>query len=359
MEVKSLRLVNFRNYEDETLDFCPGTNFIFGDNAQGKTNLLEAVCMFSRGRSKRAKSDGELVRFGEKKYTLEMTFCDMQRSYNASITSGTDGKKSIKINNVPIKKLSQLMSYFHAVMFSPNELETVKGSPAVRRRFADEAISLLSPKYMAQLSRYYKILEEKNGLLKLLRSRGVRDDPTLSVWNEQLAAAGCEIAEKRCAFAETIGKKAAEIQKEISGELLEIAYKPSIPPSAFFETLEKNRRREAELGSSLLGIQRDDIKILISGKEARLFASQGQQRTAVLALKLAQTEYIYEETGEYPAILLDDIMSELDSNRRSYLAGKIKGKQVFITTTDAEASSDGDTKYYKISNGRAELCSFT
>lgn len=359
MEVKTLRLVDFRNYKDETITFCPGTNFIFGDNAQGKTNLLEAVCMFTGGRSKRAKSDGELIRFGEKKYMLELSFSDMQRSYEAVISLTANGKKSIKINNVPIKKLSQLMSYFNAVMFSPNELDIVKGSPAVRRRFTDEAISQLSPKYMSQLSQYCKILEEKNGLLKQLKAKGVKSDPMLSVWNEQLAAVGAEISEKRRIFVERMGKTAAETQKEISGEILDISYKPSISDCDYFEKLERNQRREIEFGTALWGVQRDDIKIQISGRESRLYASQGQQRTAVLALKLAQTEYIYEEKGEYPVILLDDIMSELDINRRSYLAGKIKGRQVLITTTDAEDTDNGgDTKYYKISNGRVSECSF-
>lgn len=351
MEVKTLRLINFRNYEDETISFCPGTNLIYGDNAQGKTNLLEAVCMFSQGRSKRAKSDSELIRFGEKKYTLEMTFSDSARDYNAVIMSSADGRKNIRINNVAIARLSQLMSYFNVVMFSPAELDIIKGSPAVRRRFLDEAISQMSPKYMSQLSRYYKILSEKNGLLKQLRVKGVQHDTMLTVWNEQLAAAGSEISQRRRSFIERIGASAAEMQKEISGEKLEIIYQPSLTAETFFEKAEQNQQREIEFGAALVGIQRDDIKIKVADKDSRLYASQGQQRTAVLSLKLAQTEYINDEKGEYPVILLDDIMSELDINRRRYLAGKIKGRQVLITTTDAEEKS-GDTRYYKIEKGR-------
>ena len=353
MEVHTLRLINFRNYEDEAITFCPGTNLIYGDNAQGKTNLLEAVCMFSRGRSKRAKSDGELVRFGEKKYTLEMTFSDAVRNYSAVISSSADGKKNIRINNVVIQKLSQLMSYFNVVMFSPSELDIVKGSPSVRRRFMDEAISQLSPKYMSQLSQYYKTLEQKNGLLRQLRIKGASGDAMLSVWNEQLAKTGSEISKRRRCFIERLAASAEQIQREISGEILKIEYMPNIPEENFFEKLEKNQSREIELGAATAGIQRDDIRIKIADKDSRLYASQGQQRTAVLSLKLAQTEYIFEEKGEYPVILLDDIMSELDISRRQYLAGKISGRQVLITTTDAEGiDSNSDTKYFKIVNGR-------
>lgn len=353
MEAHTLKLVNFRNYENETVNFSAGTNLIYGDNAQGKTNLLEAVCMFSYGRSKRAKSDSELVRFGERGFSLELSFSDAVRDFTAIIKMLPDGRKNIRINNVAITKLSQLMSYFNVVMFSPTELDIVKGSPAVRRRFLDEAISQLSPKYVSQLSEYHKILEQKNGLLKQLRIKGEESSPMLSVWNEQLAVYGSEISKKRRMFTERVAKAAEGIQKEISGEELKIAYVPSISEESYFEKLERNQKREIEFASSLVGIQRDDVKIKISDKDSRLFASQGQQRTAVLSLKLAQTEYIYEEKGEYPVILLDDIMSELDINRRRYLAGRISGRQVLITTTDPEGAEDiNNTKYFKISDGR-------
>lgn len=352
MEVQTLKLINFRNYEYEEISFCPGTNLIYGDNAQGKTNLLEAVCMFSQGRSKRVKSDNELIRFGQNGYTLEMTFSDAVREHCAVIRFSSAGKKNIHINNVAIKKLSQLMSFFNVVMFSPSELDIIKGSPSVRRRFIDEAISQLSPKYMSQLSQYYKTLNEKNSLLKQLRVKNIKSDAMLSVWNEQLAEAGCEICKKRKNFIEKIAVSAAAMQQEISGEKLGISYRPSVTAEEYFEKLEQNQQREIEFGSALVGIQRDDMAIKIADKESRLYASQGQQRTAVLSLKLAQTEHICEERGEYPVILLDDIMSELDINRRRYLAGKIKGRQVLMTTTDAENTEDGNTQYFKITNGR-------
>lgn len=361
MRINTLILENFRNYAYEEITFGPGTNVIYGDNAQGKTNLLEAICMFSFGRSKRARSESELIHFGEKLFRLSLDFSDRHRDFKAVMSSSANGKKNIKINNVAITKLSQLMSYLNVVMFSPADLEIVQGAPSIRRRFLDEAISQLYPKYMSQLSDYHKTLDQKNGLLKQLRIKNSRSDPMLSVWNEQLSVLGADIYLKRKEFIQRLAAASADIQSEISREKLMIDYMPSIncdtsennTTEIFYNKLEQNQTREIENGSSLLGIQRDDLKIKISEKEARLYGSQGQQRTAVLSLKLAQTEYINEERGEYPVLLLDDIMSELDINRRQFLSGRIKDKQVLITTTDAEgADVNQATKYYRISNGR-------
>lgn len=361
MKIHTLTLENFRNYEHEKITFGPYTNVIYGDNAQGKTNLLEAVCLFSYGRSKRAKSDSELIRFGQKRFGLKLSFSDSARDYEALISLDAGGKKNIKINNIAVTKLSQLLSYLNVVMFSPSELDIVKGSPAVRRRFLDEAISQLYPKYVSELSEYHKALEQKNGLLKILRQKGARRDAMLSVWNEQLAAHGAAVSLRRRSFLEHLSAAAEQIQMEISGEILKIDYTPSIDcgiieeeaVSEFYQKLENGQSREIDVGASLLGVQRDDIKISIGKKEAKLFASQGQQRTAVLALKLAQTEYIFEQKGEYPVLLLDDIMSELDISRRQFLYGRIKDKQVLLTTTDAENTKENkETEYYRISGGR-------
>jgi len=359
MEVKKLTLANFRNYEQEEIEFSPGTNVIYGDNAQGKTNLLEAVCMFAHGRSHRAGRDSELIRFGEKMFRISLNFSASTRDYEAVMKVAANGKKSITINNVAIKKLSQLMSYLNVVMFSPGELEIIKGSPSVRRHFMDEAISQLYPKYISELSKYHKALEQKNVLLKQLRMTGARSDPMLSVWNEQLAQSGALVELRRRSFIEKIGATAHSVQEEISKEKLKIDYTPSVDcgiiegeaAAVFFDKLERAQSREIEAGASVMGIQRDDVRIRIAEKEAKLFASQGQQRTAVLSLKLAQTEFIFEERNEYPVLLLDDIMSELDLGRRQFLSGRIKDKQVLITTTEKEDSQPG-TKYFKISSGR-------
>lgn len=377
MQIHTLKLTNFRNYAEEEISFSPGTNVIYGNNAQGKTNLLEAICLFSYGRSRRARSDGELIRFGSDFFRLGLTFSDASREYSAFMQQAANGKKSIKINNVPLRRLSQLLSYLNVVMFSPSDLDIVRGSPSVRRRFLDEAISQMYPKYMSKLSDYHKALEQKNKLLKQLRARGARRDDMLTIWNEQLSESGTEIYIKRKEFIEKTDIHAAKVQSEISKENLKTDYTPNINcgimegteerseterivKNVLFQRLEEAQTREIENGSSVFGVQRDDFMIKIGGKDARLYASQGQQRTAVLSLKLAQTEFIKEECGEYPVLLLDDIMSELDIERRHFLAGKISGKQVLITTTDAENSeANTGTSYFKIENGRlANVSSF-
>ena len=197
MYIKSLVVENFRNYKKQELKLSPGTNVFFGNNAQGKTNILEACYLFSHGRSHRAKSDTELIKFGEKLFTLNAVFTDSVREHNAVIRINAEGKKMIKVNNVPVTKLSQLMSYLNVVMFAPDDLELIKGSPSVRRRFIDEAISQLYPNYLVNLINYNKTLMQKNALLKNLRLSGVRNDATLSVWNEQLAGYGAVIQKYR------------------------------------------------------------------------------------------------------------------------------------------------------------------
>lgn len=357
MHISSLSLSNFRNYSSEKIEFSQHTNLIYGDNAQGKTNILEAVCIFSQGRSHRAKTDRELIRFGEEFAKLSLDFHDNERDYNAAIRLVKNGKKNIKVNHVQITKLSMLMNYLNVVMFSPEDLELVKGSPSARRRFIDSSVSQLYPRYLTSLIDYHKALGQKNSLLKTLKYKGARSDIMLSVWNEQLAVEGSRIMEYRRDFVTLLDEFASKIQSEISGEQLEITYSPGIKTdetdkSSIFKYLERNQRREIELASAQVGIQRDDIDVSVNGKTARVYCSQGQQRTAALSMKIAQADYIQRIKGEYPVLLLDDIMSELDINRRSYLAEKIRDKQVLITSTDTDLiESTTDTKLIYVKNG--------
>ena len=369
MELKTLTLQNFRNYVEEKICFCPEINMIYGDNAQGKTNLLEAVYLFSHGKSPRTRTDTEMIRFGEKFFRLQLEFSDGKRQHRARMQLSADGKKSIWVNQVPIRRLSQLMSYLNVVMFSPEDLELVKGSPSVRRRFLDEAISQLYPSYFAALVDYQKALHQKSSLLKLGRMRGGTDPAMLSVWNEQLAATGSRIVLFRRKFLEQLSDYAGEVHCQISQEKLKIDYTPSIDcgiieeeaKNSFLDRLERGAKRETEAGAALLGIQRDDVRIRIGEKEARLFGSQGQQRTAVLSVKLAQTEVIHAVRGEYPVLLLDDIMSELDFSRRQYLSEKISGKQVLLTSTDTDVYENTENrKLFHIAGGRVmDSCSCT
>ena len=358
MYIKRLKLKSFRNYDEAVFEFSPRTNVIYGNNAQGKTNILEAVYLFSQGRSHRTKADRELIAFGEEFTRLSLDFADEKRDYTADMRITKTGRKSININHVPILKLSKLMSYLNVVMFSPEDLDLVKGSPNARRRFMDSSLSQLYPAYLSSLIEYGKALNQKNSLLKMLRASGRSSDPTLSVWNEALAENAVKIMRARIDFIGQINEAAAAIQSEISDEKLSITYLPSIrseelSKEAVLLYLEARERREIEMASSQYGIQRDDLGVEINGREAKLFASQGQQRTAALSMKIAQGDHIKKIRGEYPVLLLDDIMSELDINRRMYLSERIRDKQVLITSTDTDLIDKAtDTKLFHIKGGR-------
>lgn len=358
MYITSLTLKNFRNYENETIEFSPLTNIIYGGNANGKTNILEAVYMFSHGRSHRAKSDKELIRFGEDFAKLSIGFTDEERSHIAKIHLQKNGKKAISINHVRIAKLSRLMNYLNVVMFSPEDLELVKGAPSIRRRFIDGAISQLRPSYLSSLIDYNKALVQKNSLLKDLKRRMKKSDPLLSVWNMQLAENGAKIMRERLEFVDKLKQIAKQIQSEISKEALEISYLPSIKTEeitteSLLEYLEAHQAKEIEFASSSAGIQRDDLLINVNSRDAKTYGSQGQQRTSALSLKIALADYIKQVKDEYPVLLLDDIMSELDINRRMYLSEKIKDKQVLITGTDTDLmESTDETRLFHIHDGR-------
>ncbi len=354
MHIMSLSLENFRNYKKEYIEFSPGTNIVIGDNAQGKTNILEAVYMFSCGRSHRAKQDAELIRFAEESARMELEFFTADREFKAQMLLLRDGKKSVKINSIPIGKLSKLMSYLKVVLFCPEDLSLVKGSPSIRRRFMDTSISGLYPNYFQSLVSYQKALSQKNAVLKALKKSGKKYDSSLSAWNSCIAAEGEKIIEYRQKFVYELCEYSKQIQSEISAEELNLEYEPSIK-SNFFEYLESHQAREIEIASSLFGIQRDDIKITVGGHDTRMFCSQGQQRTAALSLKIALADYVQAVSGEYPVLLLDDIMSELDKSRRQYLWRKIENKQVLITCTEADEYIKSDNiKILHVMEGTVE-----
>lgn len=361
MEITRLEMKNFRNYRHEVIEFLPKTNIIYGDNAQGKTNILEAVYLAANGRSHRTKNDEQLIRFGADFAEVLLDFHDRHRAYRVQIRILRDRRKIVRMNNVPINRLSVLVNYFNAVIFSPEDLELVKGSPQMRRRFMDSAISALSPRYMSELVSYHKTLMQKNSLLRAMRNGRKDSGDTLGIWNMQLAQSGARIMKERANFIEGISNEAARIHSEIAGCSLLPVYTPSLdkeiltahnPEDMYLQKIEQHKAREIENGSSLFGIQRDDVRFFIDDNEAKIYASQGQQRTIVLCLKLAQTEYIRAKRDEYPVLLLDDIMSELDEKHREYLAAKIKDKQVLITCTDKSAALSA--RYIHVHDGSAK-----
>ncbi len=355
MYVKELRLDGFRNYEKEHFTFSRGTNIIYGNNAQGKTNALEAVYLFSVGKSFRTQQDRELICFERDFTRISVLFEDQVRENEIEFVVRRDKKKQIKINGVPISKMGELIGRFTVVLFSPDELNLTKGSPNARRRFLDIAVSQMRPKYYHILRRYNKILDQRNNLIKKLRYK--KDESlaeTMTVWNEKLVDYGMSVIEYRRQFTEKLRDFSKKIHFEISGEEFDICYKPAFETRAqFLKKLNDSLDKELEQGFTLYGPHRDDLDIHTNGRDIKTYGSQGQHRSAVLALKLAQADLIFEETGEYPVLLLDDIMSELDAKRRAYLAGKIRDKQVIITCTDAEELPESEqSQRIQIKNGK-------
>lgn len=355
MFVKKLELSGFRNYKSEEFEFLPATNILYGNNAQGKTNALEALYLFSIGKSFRTQQDRELINFDESYTRLCVEFDDAVRTNEIEIVIRRDRKKQIKINEIPISKMGDLIGKFCVILFSPDELNLTKGSPNARRKFLDIALSQMRPKYYHILRRYNKVLEQRNNLIKKLRiTPDNTAKETLFVWNEKLAEYGMAIIEYRKNFVDKLYRFSKEIHQEISGEKFEIKYKTAFETKdEFKEKLDNSIDKEIEQGFTLYGPHRDDFDIYTDGKDLKTYGSQGQHRSAVLALKLAQADMVYEDMGEYPVLLLDDIMSELDSERRAYLVGKIKNKQVIITCTDADETGITDgANLIHIDNGR-------
>jgi len=348
MKASNLELYNFRNYEYENISFTDGVNIIHGENGMGKTNILEAVYYFSYGRSFRS-SGKEIIKEGEKEARISLSFENRERKLSSDIKFLSGKRKEIYINEIELKKTSQLLGNFICVLFTPDEMSIIKGMPEVRRKFCDSSIMPLRPQYIKELIKYRNILNQKTALLKS------RQYETLDIWNEKLAETGSRIMKLRSSYIERINKKAAEIQREISGgkEELSLVYNPSVKSGEnYFEKLTEYKEKEKENLFCMVGIHRDEIDILINGKPAKNYASQGQIRTGILSLKLAETEIIKEETGEYPVMLLDDILSELDKKRREFLISKIKGKQIIITCTDIENYFNDNVNIIKIKDGK-------
>jgi len=351
MKIKKLTLLNFRNYKKEEFIFNENVNVIYGKNGQGKTNVLEALYFFCNGRSYRATKEKEVIKKGEEKAKIILDFSSNMQNTKCEIE--IENTKIIKVNGIGIGKLSELIGYFKAIMFTPDMLSLIKEGPSKRRNFIDNFISVLYPVYFKSLVSYYKVLKQKNNALKLKNA----DDEMLKVWNISLAKYGSIVSKYRKHIIEKINPYAKKYQKEMSSEKEEffIKYNPSVKEkcddeSYFLSVLDKNIEREKEIGFSLIGPHRDDFDFFVNNMEMKLYASQGQIRTAVLSLILSESDIIDEIFNEKPVILLDDIMSELDIERRMYLLGKIKDKQVIITCTDKEDFDNA--KFFKIEDGK-------
>ncbi len=348
MYVRRLYLRNYRNYTEIDLEFKKGVNIIIGPNAQGKTNLLESIYFLSTGTSHRAGRDSELIKWSADSFTLKAVVFSHGRFHEVQIDY--TGKKNITVDGVPLNRLSELLGITNVVLFSPDDLQLVKGSPGLRRRFMNICISRVSPLYRENLIEYDRILTQRNNLLRDdgwgRSGLSKRLQENLEVWDEQLIRIGSNMILKRAMVLSEMSEYAKEVHKAItsSRENLVISYEPSFEikdfskegiASGFMKRLTAMRGVEIRRGVTMIGPHRDDLKISINDVNARVYGSQGQQRTSVLSLKLAELKYLKNESGEYPILLLDDVMSELDESRRNYLLNFIDGElQTFITTTD-------------------------
>lgn len=344
MFVESVSFENYRNLKNAEFFPSKGINVIYGDNAQGKTNIIECMWLFTGGRSFRGAKDRELIAFDQKYSKVNAAFFSTNRQQNVEILIQNNKRKAV-LNNVQKDYMSQIIGNFCAVIFSPQHLDLIKNGPEERRNFIDSALCQIKPQYASVLSRYKKILIQRNALLKSIQKNSELSD-TLDIWNEKLAEAGSHIAVYRHSYISNIRPLCESFYEGISQhrECLNIAYKSSYASqdtilrddikNSLLTALQIKQNDDIDLGYTTRGVHRDDISVTINGKDAKSFGSQGQQRSAVLALKLAEASLLGRAKGESPVILLDDVMSELDPARQRYLLDKLQGMQVFITCCD-------------------------
>ncbi|MDW7650874.1 MAG: DNA replication/repair protein RecF [Bacillota bacterium] len=352
MRIADLQLRNYRNYSSLNLELDPNLNLLIGANAQGKTNLLESITFLSTGKSFRTRNEGEMVLWDEKQCAVAGKIVSRPGTEKLKVVYDAQSKlKEYSANGVTMPR-SAFTGKLICVLFTPEDLSLVKGAPHVRRKYFDEEISKISPLYEHETGRYQHIVRQRNTLLKIHRERILHSEE-LAGWNEQLADKAAKIIQRRMNAIHKISLLARLAQRNLTGrdESLEITYlttdrirQASTPEDirqAILDELENKKKEEARLGQTLVGPHRDDMVFTINGMNARLYASQGQQRTLVLALKLAELEFIKGETGDFPVLLFDDVFSELDEKRRKLLVETIDGRvQTFITGTEAEKTGN-------------------
>lgn len=334
MNIRSIELKNFRNYENLEIFFDEGTNILFGDNAQGKTNILEAAYMSGTTKSHKGSRDKEMIRFGEEEAHLKTVVARGGREYQIDMHLKKNRAKGIAIDKIPIKKASELFGILNIVFFSPEDLNIIKNGPAERRRFLDSELCQLDRIYLADLTNYNKILAQRNKLLKdMIYRPGLSD--TLPVWDMQLIETGKKIIRRRKQFVDELREIVSDIHYRISGgkEELFLKYDPNIDDIFFEDELSRAKEKDKKLCQTSVGPHRDDLLFSIGDVDIRKYGSQGQQRTSALSLKLSEIELVRKSISDTPVLLLDDVLSELDSSRQNYLLNNISDTQTIITCT--------------------------
>ncbi len=367
MKCKEIEFTFFRNIESEKISFSDGINVIYGENAQGKTNILEGIYIFARGKSFRAFKDRELINFNSNVAYARMIYEKKDSESELGVEIPKSSTKKFYRNKSKVDKTSDIIGEFRAVLFCPSHLGIIKDSASVRRKFLDIAISQLRPIYVKMLSKYNSVLENRNAILKMSDEERKNYEGILEVYSEELATLSADIAGMRIDYVKkldfwvkrhfkemTDGKEEPRLTYETNAKEEDFNSREELKEK-YLALLRDNLDREIKYGATLFGIHKDDIKIELNNKDSRFYSSQGQQRSLALSMKLSEGEISKEATGEYPVFLLDDVLSELDEKRRKYILSSIKKRQVIITACENTAFSQVENvNFIYISNGR--LC---
>ena len=354
MVINSLKLVDFRNYENLDIDFDSGTNILYGDNAQGKTNILEAIYMSATTKSHKGSKDSDIISFGKDEAHIRTVLEKENVETRVDMHLRRNKSKGIAIDGVKLKKASELLGMLNVVLFSPEDLSIIKNSPVERRRFIDMELCQLDKFYLYNLNQYNKIVNQRNHLLKEIYNNPELKD-TLKIWDSQLSSFGSKIIIRRIEFIDSLNKIIDSIHRGISGEKerITIKYEPNCDADDLEKSIASSYERDIRLKQTTTGPHRDDISFIVTDNDGksidiRKFGSQGQQRTAALSLKLSEIELVKKIIGDTPVLLLDDVLSELDSNRQNYLLDSIGDIQTIITCTGLDEFIDHRIKIDKV-----------
>ena len=360
MQINSLELANFRNYESLSVRFDEKVNIIYGANAQGKTNILESIYMCSSGKSHKGSKDKDIIKQGCSESHIKGEFSSASVKERVDIHLKSGSGKGIALNRIPIKKISDLYGKIKVVIFSAEDLDIIRRGPSARRRFMDMELCQIDKVYVEDLITYNKIRLQRSELLKKIDGSYEKRSElldTLDIWDLQLVNAGAKIINRRRRFIEEINEKILDIHYQISGgtEKVKIVYDPSVDEDGFYEELRRSREKDMLTKATSVGPHRDDFSFFAGEKNMRIFGSNGQQRTCALSLKLSEIKMIENVKNEKPVLLLDDVLSELDRNRQRHLLKSLGQTQTIITCTGVDEfieSELGQTKKFLIENGR-------
>lgn len=356
MYIKSIDLENYRNYDHIHIDLEKGVNIFYGENAVGKTNILESVYLCSTTKSHRGSKDKDIIKFNNSEAHIRLLFDKNEIDYQIDMHLRNDKPKGIAVNGVKLKKAAELLGIMNIILFSPEDLSIIKNGPSDRRNFVDTELCQLDKVYLYNLTNYNKIINQRNNLLKDIAFHPELVD-TLDIWDTQLISLGSKIIDRRSRFIDELNNIIFDIHKNLTGnkEELIIKYTPNVTIEGFKDKLNNNREKDIKYKLTSTGPHRDDFDFFINGTDAKKFGSQGQQRTVALSLKLSEINLIKNMTGNIPILLLDDVLSELDSNRQNYLLNSINDIQTVITCTGLDEFIDSRIKMdtiYRVKDNR-------